>query len=1450
MMTSSPVGTSRTFRDLSEKELAEFENASLRSQWGLSGAISWDELLKSQRVLIVSEAGVGKTYECHACRDRLWAKGEPAYVLELATLADVDVRDMLDPEERVRFDAWLNAQSETATFFLDSIDELKISQKSFSQALKRLSRSIAGHLGRARIVITTRPIPIDQQLIKKHLPIPQVTESAQSPEAFADIAMSMERPHARDATVPKPWRNVSLMPLSTAQIKEFAISQGVTDPDALLADIQRRDAEEYAQRPQDLIELCSDWRDHQRIRSHGEQVETNAASKLKPRDRPEKAQLSVDRAIEGASRLALAALLTRKLSIRYNAESDRIQSTDAALDVSKILTDWTQPERDTLLERALFGFANYGRVRFHHRSVLEYLAAKHLNTLLHRGVPIKAIKRLLFAETTQGHKVVRPSIRPVAAWLSAWNEVIFADVKEREPEILLNYGDPQSLSAPQRAAVLRAYVDRYGKGGWRGLHTPRIQVYRFASPEIGPIVKSMWDENIENREVRELLVEIIEAGKLPDGADIVYGIAVDADTPHRDRMNALDAVVALDDRRLSKIAESIVRDKVLWPEVTARSAALRLFPEHLTVAQLVKILPRVQEPKRTIGDLSWQLPRTITEGSLTPAALNELRASLTALVLDGAEWHRDKWPHTRTKRPDLTMPLIAACVRQLRAGEPTPDLLRSSALVLNFIKDENSSEQLIKDLRGLLASASGEHREAAFWAADAFLQALHQDKDAWSRVFYLSRYGGIRLNPEKDRAWVLRRLGDKTNSVVEREMMLHAAMIELHQPGDDVRKTHEDLKPYVADSPPLLAIIENRLKPSPASEEMRRMEEEHAKSRKQSENRDKRARASWRRFWREIADHPDIVFAEERADNTAWNLWRAMERSGNESRASGWNRRFIEEHFGREVADLLRTTLMRVWRKDKPTLRSERDPDKKNTFLVRWQLGLAAIYAEAEDPLWATKLTEDEAKRAARYVALELNGFPAWLEPLVDAHPTAVDSVLGEELTLSLNEPGNDSNATISLQNVRHAATRVVSLLIPRINKWLNDTRGKQPGNSPTIELRLSQAIDVLMQSDDQGMRSMLEGVAIEELANGLDSPFAKVWMPVLLQLNPSAGVAVLEDGLTSIEPAQRGPGVAWFSWLFGREHQGAAIDLRRPEFTPTLLLRLVRLSYEHVRPSDDLHHEGSYSPDERDHAERARDSILSSLLATKGDEGWAAKLAMAEDPLFVDFRDRAIAIARERAAEEVDGEPIIERDFVALDTYGEAPPSTRDAMFSVMRDRLDDIDDMLLQDTSHRETWATISDERLMRRGIARELHTNANHVYTVDQEAATAEEKETDIRMRATASAQQATIELKIGEKDRSAAELRRTLKDQLLVKYMAAEDCRSGCLVITIASDKTWRHPDTNAALDFNELIVMLNEEAERLSFERGGAVRMMVKGYDLRPRLKTEKAAARARKPRKV
>jgi hypothetical protein len=292
-----PGSIQRSFHELSEHEVANIRTTSLFAHEDFRESLKWDDVLLSRRVLIVSEAGAGKTYECRSQQERLWKAGEPTFFLDLATLATSSVRDMLSAEEEKRLDEWLRSQSEVATFFLDSIDELKLTLGKFDQALKRLNKALAGQLGRARVIITTRPVPIDRALIEQHLPTPNTFETEPTAEAFADAIMDRKR-KADKTPKTKTWLNVGLKPLSTAQMGEFAIAQNVSDPDALIQDIQRRNAEEFAQRPQDLIELCSDWREHHRIRTHRQQVETDIATKLKPRDgRKEAAPLSQEKAV-------------------------------------------------------------------------------------------------------------------------------------------------------------------------------------------------------------------------------------------------------------------------------------------------------------------------------------------------------------------------------------------------------------------------------------------------------------------------------------------------------------------------------------------------------------------------------------------------------------------------------------------------------------------------------------------------------------------------------------------------------------------------------------------------------------------------------------------------------------------------------------------------------------------------------------------------------------------------------------------------------------------------------------------------------------------------------------------------------------------------------------------------------------------------------------------------
>lgn len=1431
----------RSFRDLSDKEIADIESANSLVRMGWSGGFGWDTLLKSARILIVSEAGVGKTHECRAQRDLLWATGAPAFYLELATLARGNVREMLNHEDEARFDAWLNSQSETATFFLDSIDELVLTMGSFEQALVRLNKAIAGQLGRARVIITTRPIALDERLIRKHLPVPQTAESAPTAEAFADMMMNHNRGHSPTSKETPVWRNVALMPLSMDEARQLALDEGVTDPDALIEDIKRRDAEDFAGRPMDLIELCADWREHHHIRTHKEQVNSNVETKLKARtDRPEKTQLSPEKACEGASRLALAAMLTRRLTLRYNAESDNTESSEAALDVGKILPNWTVLEWETLLERALFGFATYGRVRFHHRSVVEFLAAKRLDALLDRGVPVKSIKRLLFAETAQGDKVVRPSMRPVAAWLALSRDDIYEEIRDREPDVLLDYGDPQSLRPAQRAELLEKYVERYGRGGWRGLSVPRIQVFRFASADLAPVVVRLWAQGIENPEVRSLLLSVIEAGKLVPCADLCFEATTNPRTDSRERFAALEALVALDDARLPQISEAVEINPTDWPDDIAKRTMLALFPKHLDAARLCRILARVSESRRAVAEITWQLPRMIQQLGLPKAELAALRRGLTTLITRGLRWDQQQWPHIQTSRPDLVASLTACCIKELNDGELDDEVVRSASIVLRLSKEERRDEETLK-LKKLLSETTPNVRERLFWADAELVNSLHHHTDHWHWLHEILRQGGIALIPVKDADWIRATLKDKDADLDRRTLMLWAEMIALPSSGAQATPL-EELKTYVEDLPTLVALIQQRQRPLEPNPEYEEMEARHRERQEQHARDSATAHESWAAFWREIAENPETMFAESRASNTAWNLWQAMERSGGESRSSGWNRQFIEGQFGKEVADRLRASMISFWRGDTPTLRSERSPEEKNRYLVRWTFGLAAISAESEDPQWAANLSHDEAKLAARYAPLHLNGFPPWLESLIEAQPNAVDETLGEELTLSLQETVDTDTHSIFLQNIRHASAPVLTFFAPRIRAWL-ESRPFGLSNAPeTVERRLLDSVQILLLSGAPSQRADLAALAERELSEGLSAPYAKVWLPTLLELDPEKGIAALERDFENVEPAQRSFAVEWFGRLFGRDDMWNTFDLSKPAFTPALLLRMMRLAFYHVRFSDDVVHEGSFSPDERDNAERGRDAILKALLSTTGNAGWAAKIEMSEDPYLGDFKDRAIALAKESSAVEADGQAMTDEGVLALEQYGETPPATRDAIFEIMRDRLDDIDELLKRDTSPRAAWAGIGEEKILRREIARTLSDKSNHLYTVDQESVTADEKETDIRMRSTAASQQAAVELKIGEKERSAGALRAALRDQLLKKYMASEECRAGCLYVSVNSDRKWRHPDTNKTIDLNGLIAMLNDEAKRLEIEMGGSVRLMAKGLDLRPRLSPENVSA--------
>jgi hypothetical protein len=124
-----------------------------------------------------------------------------------------------------------------------------------------------------------------------------------------------------------------------------------------------------------------------------------------------------------------------------------------------VLADWHPTAVRRLLATAVFDEASFGRVKFHHRSIREFLAAEWVAKQLALGVPFQRLQGL-FASSLFGQRVLIAARRASLSWLAAIN-VIARDWVERDfPEILLFEGDPQAWDG---ISADRAFVNFIGK---------------------------------------------------------------------------------------------------------------------------------------------------------------------------------------------------------------------------------------------------------------------------------------------------------------------------------------------------------------------------------------------------------------------------------------------------------------------------------------------------------------------------------------------------------------------------------------------------------------------------------------------------------------------------------------------------------------------------------------------------------------------------------------------------------------------------------------------------------------------------------------------------------------------------------------------------------------------------------------------------------------------------
>lgn len=1429
----------RTFRALSQE--VERDAYDAHDLPFLGEQLPWPELLQRSRVVVLSEAGAGKTAEIREQARQLRQEGKAAFFIRLEHVA-AEFESAFEEGDFEGFQAWVAGMDE-GWLLLDSVDEARLrSPQDFETAIRKVARRLAPAMSRAHVVITSRPYAwrakTDLALCEQQFPVAPEQESvADKAEVSSNNTAMAHRTRARRES---PFTIVALNDLSTSQVEIFASARGVKDVNAFRDAVERRDAWSFTARPQDLEELLAFWDEKKRIGSRLELMQSSVRRRLDETDpnRAEARPLPFERAETGGRLTAAACVLTRTPTVQ-------VPGGDGAVGVSlgEVLPDWNPKDQATLLGRPVFDEAIYGAVRFHHRSVREYLCAEWFSDLLKRQTSRRSIMQVLFRDQ-YGLEVVVPETRPVLPWLSLFDERICAKVLELAPEVFFEGGDPSALPVDVRRKILHDVVAQIIAGPVSHSLFDHAAIERFANPDLTDDVKALIATHSANGDVLWFLLRMVWRGLLVGALPEVRAVALNPKTEHSARIAAFRAVGAvgspsdMEEIRRAVLSEAGGLDRGWLAELVA---GLERTPEAL-VWLFEAIAKAAPKEEYSVDTLSHVLD----------ALVSRLPEDLLASFVDKAAELLNRPPFVERRHCELSETfswlLRSAGGAALRLIERrSPDALGASVLtVLHKIPVASDFDRGdINDLKSSLYSlvpAWPELNWALFWRlAETERNWLDAKKgERLTEARFVPRWSSfVRLDPEDfDLA-----IGFiNTRTLLDDRLIALSAAFEIYVGAGRKDAWRRRLKRAAACAPELEERLSSLLKPRPLSDETRKMRKMTAGWTRRSRERKEKEELLAETNKRYIEDHletevraPELDPAKGITKAQRYLMDEARQRhdkSGSYYARNTW--RALIPEFGEHVARAFREAAMGFWRRTKPQLVSEGAP--QNSTLLSTVFGLVGLTIEAsETPDWPAALTEQDVELAFRYAMNELNGFPSWLPKLHERFPALIRDLTLNELRFELRGDVADKDGHYLLSDVSWSGQWLWESVAPELLKIVSRREPKNLNN-------LRQVLAVL-----QG--SSLTDAALAELSsrkaqNIRDLDHAATWFAVWTGVDPLAAIPSLRLRLARIRKRADAVHFAmhFITQLVGSRHARSAA--RGNYRTPEVLKPLYLLICTYVSQEEDIERAGKgvYSPGLRDDAQDARNHLFSQLRDVAGKAAFTAMMEIAADHPDPSFRPWALRHARAKAEGDANGEPWSARQVREFADVLERTPADHRQLFDLAVLRLEDLKaDLEEGDASEAPVLMRVKDETELRNVLGSRLRLTALGRYSVVQEEEFADAKRADLRFHAPALDAPVPAELKLSHRW-TATSLFERLENQLCGDYL--RDVRSGrglFLLVHQGKQQTWTLPDGSKA-DFAGLVNALATHWAAIAGRFPGIDEVKVLGIDLTKRRDTAKAAA--------
>ncbi|ADY81877.1 hypothetical protein BDGL_001291 [Acinetobacter pittii PHEA-2] len=1394
----SYIELNRKFSQLSSNNDSNISNTDYSLRISSGGLLTWQDLLAQyNRCVILAEAGAGKTKEFEEQAKKLEKANKFSFFIRIEDI-DNDFIESFEVGNEDAFVRWLSSTDE-AWFFLDSVDEARLEDpRAFQKAIKKFKSKIQTASHRCHIYISSRPYSWRYQEDEKFLDSIIPDSSNENNEVSSNSTNEASNNNEKSTI-----KVVTLSPLGYEEIEQFCNIRRVANISDLIYEIKRFDLLGLAERPFDLENIINKWNNEGKLGSRLEILNYNIEQRLRDSHTQDRRSIpiSFEKLIIGAERLAAAVLLTFKANIGVPLSQ---QNTDT-LNASSLLCDWTDDEICRLLESGIFNDIIYGAVRFRHRDIREFLAAKWFAKQLN-GDNRLAVENLLF-KNQFGENIITPSLRVILPWLILLDDKICQKVVKFQPELAFESGDPSQLPSSIRKQFFSEYVHRIANNLDDHSIRDNDSISKIVNSDLEDDVLSLIAKYFENKEVIFFLGRMVWQAKFNKCIPLLISIALDPSRDIYSRRVSIRAIMSCSTKiekfefwtKLNKNEEILNRQLIV--ELIGE-----IEPDQDIIKLLICSLKNVYDYKKHVyTGLSAELEEFVKK--CDEKLEYQLLVGIDELLR--TEPFYENKEYRISKKYAWLVKVVYRIIENL--VERRSHLVFENItleLLINSTALEYYSEYSVKNERNKLESLIPdwvELNDKLYWHTIALARQYEKQQitDDW-RISYLDHFWKFSI---KDFDRLLGFIDSKELND-DKLIALNRIFIIYHQ-NNKPEWMLIRIKSVCSTYPALLTYLKSILNPiqknipTECDLKLKKLEKKY----KKEKLKETKARLDW---IESLKNNPDQITKSshilkgELTNNHIWLMNELEVKRDSSNHYSYYNWQDLIPDLGKEVAYAYRDAAIQFWRVYKPQLHSETILEKNSTpyNLVFGLSGLEIEYNE--DPNFFNKLSMDEIKNALRYISWEINGFPLWFEKSYQFFPDKVIDAVTQEIIWELESSDPTVNQPYNhiLHDLLYHAPWLHIDISYRIFKWLRE-------NSKLLHKDTCRyALQILLNSNiTKEDFSSLAQQKIEE-SNLLEQK--AWWYALYVDSNPSEGLTSFTIWLESLSQENASQASQIFiCHLIGKRDSinGKAGDNQFKEVR--YLKWLYSLMCKYIKIEEDINRRGSgvYSPEIRDNAQEARDLIFTYLKEVPCAQSYYAIKDLSNEMINHNRQNWFLKTAYNIALSCGDLEPWESEQFLQFETSGNIEPKTHKELFDLALLRIIELKDWLENgDDSAWRTWQRVEEETEMRNLIASELRKKAQNKYSVSQENELANSQRTDIRLENPRINSPVPIELKILDKNWTGPDLCERLRNQLVGDYL--REATSGCGVFLLVAQ------NTNKKWFINGSRVALNELEENL------------------------------------